>query len=221
MTEPASDRRSDADETRQGKPRVLIHIPIVHSQADMGSYDEQVRNAYIQQRGARAWQDSRRAIALFWKALETKILSLDLDYARIRIYQDALPVCGCEADIVRDLAKTGAANYRILLKLMERGAVLEGTESPELLLREKDLLNAGESGSDSPRNAENREALHERAAELLRARDRFIADRIDETLAPGEIGVLFIGALHHVTDLLSESIKVVSLKEFETGLSRP
>lgn len=190
--------------------RVLVHIPIVHSQVDMGSYGSEVRHAYIQEKGVAAWEDSRRAIEEFWQALEQLILSLDLDYSRVRIYQDALPVCGRETDIVRDLAKAGGANYRIVLELMQRGSVLEGTESLEFLLREYDLLKSGKDGRDPSAEQEHREDDHETAAELLQARDRFIADRIDATLKPGEVGLLFIGALHHVVELLPETIEVMA-----------
>lgn len=200
--------------------RILAHIPIIHSQADMGSYGSEVRRAYIQEKGAAAWKESRQAIDEFWQALEQTILSLDLDYNRVRIYQDALPVCGREADIVRDLAKAGGANYRIVLELMRRGAVLEGTESLELLLREYELLKSGKDGSDPSAEQETGEDGNETAAELLQARDRFIADRIDATLKPGEIGLLFIGALHHVVELLPETVEVMAPEDLAASLSR-
>jgi hypothetical protein len=37
-----------------------------------------------------------------------------------------------------------------------------------------------------------------REAALLEQRDRFIAERISETLGEDELGILFIGALHRV-----------------------
>ena len=202
MPEAAGDRQSQSGETAH---RTLVHIPIVHGLAEMGSYQEELRHAYIRQVGEQAWQDSQRAIAAFWQALEDRLLSLDLDWSRLRLYQDALPVCGHEAEIVRDLAATGAANYRILMALMQRGARLEGTESAELLLRERELLMAG--ANDAPDRGEE-------AAALLHARDRFIAERIDATLQPGETGLLFIGALHHVAKRLPETIRVMELEAF-------
>lgn len=186
----------------------------------MGSYGEEVQRAYILQKGTVAWKESRIAIAEFWKTLERTILSLDLDCSRLRIYQDALPACGREADIVDDLAKAGGENYRILLELMKRGAVLEGTESLELLLREYELLKSGKDGDGPSAEQETREDGHKTAADLLRERDCFIAGRIDETLNPGEIGLLFIGALHHVVELLPETIEVMTLEDLAAGLSR-
>jgi hypothetical protein len=79
---------------------------------------------------------------------------------------------------------------------MRGGATLVGTESPELLLEEYRLLQSPE---------ERTEAI---AADLLEARDRFIAGRIDTTLGDGEDGILFIGALHKVAKFLPQRIRV-------------
>jgi hypothetical protein len=51
-------------------------------------------------------------------------------------------------------------------------------------------------------------------SKLLDTRDYFIASRIDATLQSGEIGFLFLGALHNVTTKISATIKIVSLEEF-------
>ena len=190
---------------RETEPtRRLVHIPIVHSQTDMGSSSEDVRAAYIDQKGPAAWEASRQAIAGFWRDLEAELQSLELDFDRVRLYQDGLPVCGHESRIVRDLARAGGANYRILLGLMSRGATLEGTEDPELLLREYQLIKTGflAEGSEADWDASNV------AASLLEQRDRFIARRIDATLKPGETGILFLGALHRAVDMLPKSIEV-------------
>ena len=190
----------------EDKRRLLVHIPIVHSQTDMGSASDALRQAYIDDKGAEAWEQSRQAIAGFWHELERRIESLDLDYSRVRLYQDGLPVCGYERKIVEDLAESGGVNYRILLRLMARGAALEGTEDPDLLLKEYQLLKAGMVGP-----AAGPHASAQAAEALLEARDRFIARRIDQTLQAGETGLLFVGALHHATEMLPETIAVASL----------
>src|SRR5262249_55932565 len=66
---------------------------------------------------------------------------------KARLYQDGLPACGLEEKIVRDLAMQGVPNYRILLKLMERGATLEGTEDPDLLRTEYELIMSTAAGA--------------------------------------------------------------------------
>ncbi len=202
--------------------RLLIHIPIVHSQADMGSSSKDVERAYIDQKGHQAWQESRRAIAEFWQNLEQVVLSLDIDFSRVRLYQDGLPVCGHEAEIVRDLAKAGGSNYRILLDLMARGAMLEGTECPELLLKEYELLKASMLKRKDADNEGLSQTSSLTAKELLEERDSFIARRIDETLQPGEIGMLFLGALHNAVDVLPPTIESIMLMlSQEDNVSKP
>jgi hypothetical protein len=193
--------------------RQLIHVPIVHSQADLGPIQDRVRQAYIEKGGEEAWKASREALAEFWNAIEKAVDSLNLDYRKVRLYQDGLPVCGQEERIVRDLAEQGGTNYRILLKLSERGAVIEGTEDPDLLRKEYELIMAGAGGVSGAGNA----AASQSAAvlgDLLQGRDRFIAQRIDATLRPDETGILFLGALHRAIAMLPGTIQVTSLSEF-------
>ena len=195
--------------------RRLIHVPIVHSQADLGPIQESVRQAYIAKGGEAAWKASREALAEFWNAMGIAMDRLPLDFTKVRLYQDGLPVCGLEEKIVRDLAQQGGANYRILLKLAKRGATIEGTEDPDLLRKEYQLImdgvhaDAGSLGADWAKDG-NAEVLRD----LLDRRDRFVAQRIDQTLQTGEAGILFLGALHHAAALLPDTIAVTSLSEF-------
>jgi len=195
--------------------RRLIHVPIVHGQGDLGPIQESVRQAYIKKGGEEAWKASREAIAEFWNAMEIAMDLLPVDYTKLRLYQDGLPVCGLEEKIVRDLAGQGGANYRILLKLAERGAKIEGTEDPDLLRKEYELImagvhaGAGSLGTDTAKD-ENAEVFRD----LLERRDRFVAQRIDKTLQTGETGILFLGALHRATAMLPETIQVMSLSRF-------
>ena len=194
--------------------RQLLHIPVVHGDADMGSAQNKVRRAYIERRGENAWNESRPAIAEIWDTIEKAMDSLQLDYRKARLYQDGLPVCGLEEKIVRDLAAQGGANYRILLRLMERGAILEGTEDPDLLRTEYELIMRSAPGAPAKEVVgKPKDAGAEQFQELLVQRDRFIARRIDKTLRPGEIGILFLGALHHAVERLPNTIRVTSLPE--------
>jgi hypothetical protein len=180
----------------------------------MGSALSRVRQAYIDDRGEDAWEVSRRAIADFWGAIETGTDNLCLDYATVRLYQDGLPVCGIEQKIVSDLAAQGIASYRILLKLVERGATLEGTEDPELLRKEYELIMSAIPGAEGKGQAGLREAArHAELKHLLEQRDLFIARRIDSTLLDGETGILFLGALHGAVEKLPSTIRIMTLPE--------
>jgi hypothetical protein len=116
-----------------------------------------------------------------------------------------LPVCAHEARIVSDLAEAGSRNYKLLLHLERRGAILMGTESPQLLVEEYRMattdLHSGGAGGAGRRQRQS--------AALLEKRDRYIADRINSTLQPGETGILFVGMLHAVQPYLEPDMKIV------------
>ncbi|MGC9953320.1 MAG: hypothetical protein ABSD21_03475 [Rhizomicrobium sp.] len=193
-------------------------MPIVHSQADMGPIQDRVRQAYIEKGGEQAWKASREAVAEFWNAIENAMDRIRLDYTKLRLYQDGLPVCGLEEKIVRDLAQQGGANYRILLKLTGRGAKLEGTEDPDLLRKEYELIMAGVHADAGSLGANtDKDGIAEVFRDLLDRRDHFIAQRIDRTLQAGETGILFLGALHRATAMLPDTIQVMSLSELSIG----
>ena len=191
--------------------RRLLHIPIIHGPADMGSARNTLRCAYAERGGEDIWEKSRSAIAEFWDAVERAVDNLRLDCRKARLYQDGLPVCGLEEKIVRDLAMQGVPNHRILLKLMERGATLEGTEHPDLLRTEYALIMNPVPGANDAGRTDRARAGQFR--ELLDQRDRFIARRIDVTLAQDETGILFLGAMHRAPERLPDSIGVVSLPQ--------
>ena len=167
--------------------RRLVYIPIVHGHADMGSAGNTVRRAYADRGDEDAWENSRLAIAAFWDAVESAVDSLRLDCRKARLYQDGLPVCGLEDKIVRDLAMQGVPNHRILLKLMERGAAIEGTEDPDLLRIEYELIMTTAAGATDAGRPEGARAAQLR--DLLDRRDWFIARRIDATLTQQDIGI--------------------------------
>jgi hypothetical protein len=195
-----------------GKTRKLIHIPIVHSLTEMGKAKELVRETYLSKTGELAWKESRAALKDFWQAVEVGVNGMHLDWARVRLYQDGLPVCGFEEKIVHDLASQGIVNYRLLLQLSARGAKIEGTEDAALLRDEYELILSGLPDKVSAVSAQADRAV--RLKRLLNKRDRFIAQRIDQTLLPGETGILFLGALHRATEYLAgSSIRLVSLAD--------
>ncbi len=78
---------------------------------------------------------------------------------------------------------------------------MTGTESPHLLVEEYELNRQAMAGQAV-------EGHKERAKTLLEARDRFIADRINKTLQPGETGLIFLGMAHSLEGLLPQEIAV-------------
>jgi len=191
--------------------RQLIWVPIVHSQADMGSMGERVREVYLRRVGQRTWDEHLQMVAEMWRHIRDKIDRLGLDCERLWLFQDGLPNCGHEAPIVRDLAKAGSANHQLVLDLMAKGARVVGTESPELLLEEYELMRQMLVAPDPAEPHSARLRRRELSRELLAKRDRYIAKRIGETLQPGDTGLLFLGMLHSVEEHLAPDIEVIRL----------
>jgi hypothetical protein len=55
------------------------------------------------------------------------------------------------------------------------------------------------------------EELKREGEMILRQRDAFVASRIDTTLKDGETGILFLGLLHRVDELLKGEFEVQHL----------
>jgi len=189
--------------------RRLIWIPIIHTEADLGNMAESVRNLYVRKMGRAKWAKHVADIDRIWRQIRARIEGMHLDYSKVRLFQDGLPVCGHEEQIVRDLARAGSQNHQLLADLMEQGATIMGTESPDLLLEEYNLARETLVASDrreSPEAAARRGAL---SKTILEKRDRYIGERIAETLQPGETGVIFLGMLHSLAGRLPPDIEVV------------
>lgn len=188
--------------------RILFYFPIVHTQADMGELRESVVRATLAKVGRAGLSRKTVAVERIWTEIEQVIDSLALSFDRVRLYQDGLPVCGREAEIVTELAQGGSRNHQLLLRLMARGATIMGTESGDLLVQEYQLAKQA-LAARPPRAAgvaAQRRALTEA---LLQRRDQFIAQRINTTLKPGETGILFLGMLHSVERHLHQDLKVI------------
>jgi len=188
------------EKTEASKPRRrLYYVPILHSGAELGGLEQDVRRRM----GEEVFQQRQSVINAAWDRVEMWAATLEPSLARYKLYQDGLPLCGKEEQIVRDLAAKQSRNHRLLLRLIERGATLLGTESPELLVSEYELAKAILSPDA------DRKALEPVAADLLAKRDAFIAQRINQTLGEGEFGILFVGLLHNVHRGLMPDIELV------------
>ncbi len=198
------------------KHRRLVHVPIVHTEADLGGLGRPVQRARLRLLGTRAWRSRLKAIDAMWSEIERAIEQLGLSYERVRLYQDGLPACGREPEIVAELAGKGSLNHRLLQRLIEKGASLMGTESGELLIEEYERAKEA-AGSPAASHGRLGGGLRPPAGDreghpgdsLLARRDSFIAGRINSTLREGETGILFLGMLHSLDNLLAEDIQVV------------
>jgi len=188
----------------------LIVIPILHNAADLGSLADAVRSHYVQQLGPQVWNEQELMVTKLWDDIGKSLTRLSLDLTHTQIYQDGLPICGHELEIVRELAAAGSLNHQLILQLVEQGALLMGTEDPQLLIQEYQMhcRRLSLAASDDKAMA----AMIAQAAELLAARDRFIARRITETLAESASGLLFLGAAHRFDQWNLPGIQVCGLE---------
>ena len=212
--------------------RKLLIIPIVHNAADLGRLEhrlEQIKRATMPRERIEA---SRKQVARFWGELRVAIESWQLDFSKVLVFQDALPLApathvGLEIKIVKELAAVGSANHQLLEWLHEHGASILGTESPELLVAEYSLVRKQlgmaenpSSNQETPRILETTAEAAEIAAQLadlLNRRDQFIAARIDTTLEQDQTGIILLGMLHHVEKWLPDDIEV----DFPIGQPKP
>jgi hypothetical protein len=187
--------------------RTIIFIPIIHTEKDMGSLLEQTKQAYVSRYGTQKWVEHLKVIDGVWSAIRLTITEMALPDLLVRLYQDGLPVCGKEGDIVKDVAAHGSQNHQLLVDLMAHGSRLMGTEDPSLLLQEyqfhQSALDPITPGYEGQRLEQSRK--------LLAERDRYIAERINTTLLDGEVGLLFLGLAHSVGPLLNPDIVVQHL----------
>lgn len=187
-------------------------IKIVHTASDMGTMSDGLMKEGMAKMGKEKWLLNQKKIEQFWDDLEKEIYDLDLDYSRTRIFQDGLP---CSGDlglrIVRETADKGSRNYQIVRKLIERGATIETTESPQLLRKEYEHIKAILAAQTKEEKVAAANSYDMIKDELIHERDAYIAKAIDISLKDDETGLLFIGALHNVLPMLAKDIEVKSL----------
>jgi hypothetical protein len=137
------------------------------------------------------------------------VTQLELDYANVRLYQDSLPVCGREQEIVRELAAKGSRNHQLLLRLIKSGATLMGTESAELLVKEYERYKRILENSQPPEKTKKGIQLAASADSLLKERDRYIGRRVNQTLCNGDTGIIFLGMLHSPEPFFNPDIQLI------------
>jgi len=187
----------------------LIYVPILHTQKEAGeilvslrgSESEKPLNSMVQQ---------EKPTKEMWEGIYEKLKESNIHYPSVRIYQEALPVCGKESEIVAKLAEKGSRNHQLILELMRKGARLEGTEDPDLLIKEYDYLTKLVSTvSVSIQNY--RQALKEyqdKSMKLMKKRDLFITKRIKDSLKNGEMPLVFMGVRHQLEKLLQQDFVI-------------
>ena len=182
--------------------RTLVYVPIIHSEIDLGRMGASVRRRFVEVFGEAAWRRRHVMVDAMWQGLHDALMALEFPAAGVRLYQDGLPICGHEQQIVQELADKGSRNHQLLVALMERGAVLMGTEDPALVVAEYERIGQLERLERQRGAAAAARIGQQRGQRLLHERDVFIARRIEDTLREGEMAILLLGLLHRVDEQL-------------------
>ena len=178
--------------------RKLYIFHVIHTDIELGNLGQLIKKELLKQKGLAEWKRRKSVINHLWDRIEKKIEGMRLDYQKFRIFQDSLSTEMDIEIIVKEMLEKGSRNYILINKMIIRGSRLMGTENSALLLEEYNRLHNNNSHFSS-------------AKELLDRRDRFIAQRIENTLLDGELGLLFIGADHNVSKFLSPYVQITTL----------
>jgi len=190
----------------------LLYVPIIHMEADLGSVASVINKRSSQVCGKEHWNKHKKTVSGFWDSIATFFDHLNTP--DLKIYQDGLMVNGkLGKRIIEEGAGKGSKNHQIILKLMEKGAKIMKTEDIHLLKKEYDsLIRLSQTKSPIERILAYI-GYKLRKNPLMEKRNKFITQRINETLKDGETGVLFIGVYHNVLPLISKEITVYEVKE--------
>lgn len=185
---------------RKANSRLLIKVPILHTKEDMGTLGHRlvVSNSYHTQ----AYD--------YWEKIETEVKGLSYEFGKMKVYQDGLPDTRPEL-VEKIVSEVQSQNYALLRWLKGKGATIVGTENPDLVTEEYQLLKAIFEATDEGQKLEAKKQYQERADTFLSLRDAYIAQKINATLKEEERGVLFIGVAHNIESVLPNDISVKSL----------
>lgn len=150
----------------------------------------------------------------YWNAIEYYSENLNIAVKGIKIYQDGMFVDGDMAmKIIDEGIKSGSKNSEIVLNLIGRGAILIKTEDFKMGKDEYDRLQSILKSKINIKKLFLLLRYKILKPIFLWRRDKFIADRIAETLGQDKTGILFIGAYHNIIKRLPKDITVIEVKE--------
>ena len=192
--------------------RRLIYVPIIHTDADLGSLAEEIEDRTKAVVGDINRQKHKEVVQLYWQEIADYWNRKNV--SGFKIFQDGMVADGKVGEnIVKSLADKGSINYKIIEQFMEKGAELIKTEDPESLKEEYFLLRELTQRKSFLSSLWALFRYRWRKDKLLKARDTYIIKRINESLKEDETGVCFLGAYHQILPNLPKDIEVIMLKD--------
>ena len=194
--------------------RTLIYVPVIHTSADLGSLAKDVTKRGIADLGEDVWRQHQRTVEGFWDAISDYFISVDV--SGMKIYQDGMVAEGEIGEkIVEEGLNLGSRNYELVARLLKRGATLVKTEDFNLVKEERDKLLKITQAKTKFEKLFGFIKYRLTKNTLLNKRDRFIAQRIDESLPQDQTGILFIGAYHNINPKLPRDIQIKKVKNVQ------
>jgi len=194
--------------------RRLIYVPIIHTDADMGSLASALDQGTAALCGEERWERHKATASHFWQMVSDYLETSDTK--NLKVYQDGFVSDGdLGKKIIEEGVRRGSKNYEIILNLLNRGAEILSTEDMILLQEEYRYISRIIKAKTLSQRRFAYKGYESRKSQLTMERDRFIAGTISKTLQDGEVGLLFIGAYHDVVPHLAKDIAVEQLKERE------
>lgn len=183
--------------------RVLYYVPIIHTVEDYGSLGPAIKEAFDKRAGGEtAFAQLQKNINNYWEMVEKWLEKMIPDARNFIIYQDSFPTCSREKILThfRHLRSDNlkSPNIQLLQKLLNKGAVLEGTEDMNPVIEQAQLYQCVVAAASVEEQEKIFAAQTIRSQEIMRLRDVFIAQRIHDTLPKSKKGILFIGWDHDV-----------------------
>jgi translation elongation factor EF-G len=130
----------------------------------------------------------------YWLQAEGQIAELQIKLgSAAAVYHELLQAGGEEG--LKELESLNEKSFRIVKKLIEKGATLEQTEDENLLSEYIDWSRCLSVGLHNQKVAAKIYESYEQAA---KARNEFISKQIDTTLGPDKIGVFFCRERHYI-----------------------
>jgi len=174
MTEQLGKIEKPGTEYFAGK-RKLYLVPLVF-------YGENAPPAYMEK------------FNLYWQQVSQQVTNLESKIGKVtHVYHESIILAG--EDGLKVIEKLNPSCYQIARDKCQSGAVLEATEDKELAEENMDWERFLLIGFVSQKVAK---IVSEFYVEASRKRYEDIARRIDETLKPDEVGILFIREDHMV-----------------------
>ena len=138
--------------------------------------------------------DGAEILARYWDQVDIQVRAVQNALGSVtHVYHENLPEGGDAG--LGYLEATAQGSHQLTAGLVEAGAVLETTESMEILAETLDLQRCLMQPLMSPAVAGR---LQEWFGEANRRRYEFVADAIDNTLGDDETGLLLINERHQV-----------------------